>query len=525
MRTRMDRRQFFKASSLGLGTVGIIGYGIAPGQLLASTSPVRRSRYLINLQGFGGWDSSWHHSPVLVKDTAGLSAADLTNQFYGVVANATRFPDSQAIAFANGFVGPTFANYSSADLNNLLIWRGLVAEGSHSVGNHLIQNGHPSSYASSFSTIVADALARAPDYPRTLHYAQLTANTAAFDSGPGLMHGPGIPLNIPNTSSWAALSAADPNDPVADPKLKALVDSTVNNLAGNVSGAQLNATRNLFQGDFLTGYTDASLLTGHNYATSSAFTATVATYHKAVVDDLSALLFSSASASALRDAIALMPGLPAAAANVEAFLVQTIGNLDSLVFAYALADFLITNDLSAVVDLPMSYGDYHDRNDADLIGVAVSLACLKTLLRKLQATPLPNGQSGSFFDATLVVVSTEFDRQVARTVNNPAFSNRPGTNHGSTSSVIMAGYGVNNGKIIGGRGTGPNGIYGGTGMPFLQPLPVDPATGEPNASGVLASQRAVLPTVLKIFGLSVPSQQQTEQVPLPAVIKPGHSGT
>ncbi len=82
-------------------------------------------------------------------------------------------------------------------------------------------------------------------------------------------------------------------------------------------------------------------------------------------------------------------------------------------------------------------------------------------------------------------------------------------------------YDVNTGKIIGARGSGPDGTYGGLGSAnsFNAPLPIDLSTGLPSASGTVVDNGAVQPTILKIFGLTQPSQQFIGAPTVHAVVK------
>mgnify|MGYP006284094693 CR=1 FL=1 len=517
MSSKPTRRQFIQFGTAGLA--------IATTPLSFSTigraDQARRSRYLINIQSRGGWDTAWHISPMLLRDTAGLSAAAINTNFHGVVSTP-RFNDNHAIAFGGSVLGPGMSAFNTAELAQLMIWRGLGVPGSHSVGNYIIQDGHQSGYAASFSTIVADALSKAPDYTRPLHYVQCTDQSADFYSQVGFYQGPGVPLNIADSQTWKLIGTPDPNDPSANDAVKKAISKSINGLANSTDGLKLPRSKQLFTETFASAFNASEQIAGKNFAQSPEFLATIKRYEKAVVDDLTEVIFGSAASPSIRSAIARVPGLPSSGAGMLDFLNRTIG-LQGMIFPFALADFLVTHDLAAVVDVPAPGADYHDRNDMDFIDTTAGLACLRALIIKLKSTPAPDG-SGDLLNSTLIVYTSEFDRQIARTVNQPTFTSRPGTNHGSTASVIMAGYGANGGKVIGGRGTGPNGAYGGAGT-FLEPLPIDPQSGLPSASGKSTSQFSVLPTVLAIFGVNVPSQQVTEWDAVKPAIKPGHKAS
>jgi hypothetical protein len=55
-------------------------------------------------------------------------------------------------------------------------------------------------------------------------------------------------------------------------------------------------------------------------------------------------------------------------------------------------------------------------------------------------------------------------------------------------------------------------------------MPIDFKTGHVSASGTLANNTAVQPTVLQIFGQSQPQQQNIGEKAVDAVIMSGHSG-
>jgi hypothetical protein len=519
MTLKTTRRRFleFGASGFGLAVAGF------PGLCRPASAAGLRSRYLINLQSFGGVDSAWGHSPMLVRDTNGLSTAQLVN-FYGVYPGAPRFPDNLAKPMGNGVLGITMNAFTSSELNRMAILRGMMAEGSHDVGNRMMQNGHLSGYAACFSTIVADALARSPDRLRPLHYVQITNTPADFRSQVGFFHGPGIPLNIADAPTWSKLSASDPNNPANSAQLKELLNTSIEALATTTGGAlAANSSRKLFTEDFVTSYSAADSIIGKNYAQSAAFLACLERYKAAVLTDLNALLLGSATKPYTSEVLKNYPAFAnVTATGLEAALNGEFGpgGLSNVVFPFALADFLVTSDLSAVVDAPIPGGDFHDFNERDMLRSAANMACLRALINRLASVPAPGETGKSLLDQTLIVYSTEFDRQVARTVNASANSTRPGTNHGSTSSAILAGYRVKGNKIVGGRATGSGGQFGAIDEAFLSPLPIDVTTGDPIATGEYYAQRSLLPTVLEIFGLSVPSQQKTEMVSISAIIKP-----
>ncbi len=521
MTQKTSRRRFIQFGAAGVGML-VTNF---PGSREAKAASATRSRYLINIQNLGGQDSTWTHSPMLLSDTAGLSTAQLNAEFYGVLPNKLRYPDSLAKPFGNGYLGVSMHAYS-AELAKMCVIRGMVPEGSHDVGNRMIQDGHLSGYAASFSTIVADALAKAPDKLRDLHYVQITNSSADFRSQVGFFRGAGLPLNIADAATWDKLSATDAKNPATTAALRNSLNLAVEGLANSTGNAlQIKSSQNLFKNDFNLAYDSANSIMGMNFATSTEYVAAVKRYKDAILDDLRALIFGSDTKDVIRAALKFHPNFATfSETGLEAALKANfnVQSLEAMVFPWALADFLVTSDLSAVVDVPAVGGDFHDLNDRDFLASACNMACLRALINRLSSKNVPEG-GAKFIDRTLIVYSTEFDRQVARSVLSTANAKRPGTDHGYTSSCIMAGYRIRGNKIVGARGTGPDGQFGALYSPtspnFLAPLPID-ENGNPNAAGELITQRSILPTVCEIFGVSVPAQQKTEMESISAIIKP-----
>jgi hypothetical protein len=100
----------------------------------------------------------------------------------------------------------------------------------------------------------------------------------------------------------------------------------------------------------------------------------------------------------------------------------------------------------------------------------------------------------------------------------------PGQAHGVTASVIMAGMGVQRGRVVGDVGRGPieNAAFRdqeGNPRPWQKALPIDYATGVAKPDGKYTSIQSIFPTVCSIFGALVPANQLTEFEPVSAVIR------
>lgn len=61
--SQWTRRDFLQSLFAGMSAIAVG----SPEHLLYASTPERRRRHLINIQGFGAWDSAWHHSPMLQK--------------------------------------------------------------------------------------------------------------------------------------------------------------------------------------------------------------------------------------------------------------------------------------------------------------------------------------------------------------------------------------------------------------------------------------------------------------------------
>jgi hypothetical protein len=486
----------------------------------------RKRRHLINIQGFGGWDSTWHHSPMLERDTQGLTDDQIKANFLGVY-DTPRFPDDKAPTFCgrnDQRLGVGLSAFTAQDQNDILIWRGIDSKASHDIGNRYTQCGSLSGYAASYSTLIAKALAMSPDYLRPLHYVQTTGTPVDFRSQVGFVTGAGVPINLPSNTDWIQLSATDPNDPIATQALKTRFGTMFDKLM-TPSGMKPASAKKMTD-EFGPSYDAAETVRNKNYGTSPAFLQIMESYKQAIIKDVAHVMFNAPGSPFAREGLKdFGTRLPTAAGGVGAFLTTHFGGtLDAIVYPIAVAQYLVTQDLSAVVDCTVRFGDFHNSNHVDFLQVVVATSALRKLLATLRTTPVAAGSSESLLDVTTVVMSTEFDRTVNRYPQDPAGA--PGTNHGATVSMILAGYGVNRGKIIGGRGSGPAGTFGGLGAAnrFNGPLPIDLTTGLPSGSGTLVDNGTIHPTILKIFGLIQPSQQFIGAQTLNAVIRPGHMG-
>jgi hypothetical protein len=86
--------------------------------------------------------------------------------------------------------------------------------------------------------------------------------------------------------------------------------------------------------------------------------------------------------------------------------------------------------------------------------------------------------------------------------------------------MLIAGRGVRGGKVVGDFKTAPARYGKFANFPDVAPftsLPVD-AQGSPSPSGQYMTTKWIFPTLMRIFGTSIPAQQQTEGVPIASII-------
>ena len=208
----------------------------------------------------------------------------------------------------------------------------------------------------------------------------------------------------------------------------------------------------------------------------------------------------------------------------------------TLAFRFALAELLITQDLSAVIDLQGLFVDAHDNNKSERALIGMNFAGMSHLIEKLKATALPDGSGRSFLDVTTLAMYTEWDRHLYLSDHDGLTGTGPGTGHGITCSAIMAGAGVATGRVVGGllhsQSTHPThaSLFGAltdpwSGHPFSDRwnlgagLPIDTSTGVPDPNGSFPYIESMFPTMVQLLGLTMPSQQITTHAAIPALIR------
>ena len=141
------------------------------------------------------------------------------------------------------------------------------------------------------------------------------------------------------------------------------------------------------------------------------------------------------------------------------------------------------------------------------------MAGVRELIRKLGSTPNPDA-TGMLLDCTLITYGSEFERQAKFSVDTGAW----GTGHGSTFSMLLAGYRTNGGNVFGSSTLGEQatGVFKGT---YGNPIPLNASTGELGPTSNAVSAFSVFPTILDMMGVPIPLQQVTESKSVPILIK------
>jgi hypothetical protein len=469
--------------------------------------------------------------------------------------------------------------FKDQDYSDMLIWKGLAQEGQHGVGNNMIHHGTQSQYAISFSALVAEGLEK--DYLRPLHYVITAATPAEMVTNVNLNRGSQIPICMADWSQFIALTKPDAND-IENVDRRQALNATISKISSEllVPKLQMRTSRQVassFAGSFkgavkvagselgnsvdfkyvwkkmILGITDRVLALYDNNATFKSEIFARSGYLDALyvgpasslrtirdslspLPDFTAYLAIRAQLSQAPNDAGLKASLAAAAAALVPAVDDAINRVDdnysgifteirSAAYNFALADFLVSQDLSAVVDIPAPIPDAHGANLNAVVKDAIAFAGFQLLMESFRGQILPDGKT--LLENTLIVMHTELDREPFLTMADPGgAAGNAGTNHGYTTSMIMAGYGIRKGTVVGELHRGPMDVAN-FGLPqayppsvkYATPLPIDVKTGKISSGGRVITTKAIFPTILAIFGVPVPPQQITEFGPLAAVIK------
>ncbi len=482
--------------------------GAAAAPLLRAHAGAAPRRHLINIVVRGGWDSFWFHNAVRASEVLGAVATTGalvvngafvqppgSSNYRGILGPARvlsddapvgspfhiRFPDSFSRPHPHqptALLGPGFSGFLDAELSNFCIWRGIRSEGGHDTGNRILQTGTTGDQTSAFPALVAAELA-AKRGLRPLHYTQLATSRMELCNQMGPLS-LADPVMIPDLGTWENLTA--PSAREFSTKRRSLLDATFSRLASHQRLRQ--ASNQVAYDSFASSHDGAISLMSSGHAKGQDFVSTLADYRGVL--------------TALATSQPMAQWFPLAKVDVE-----------PLVFRFALAEFLVTHDLAAVVDLPGLTMDFHTENDSDVMVMLANLTGMQLLVRRLKAAPAPEG--GTMLDHTTVVMHTEMER-TPFLMPNHVDPSRAGTGHGdSATSAFLAGVGIAGGRVVGefARPAGQHTTAEYGVAPFA-PLPIDLATGNASLAGQLVGVRSLFSTMLQSFGAVSRSQLQLQ---------------
>ncbi len=551
--SKPDRRQFLKRT---ISSAALIALGRATAAAAAEVpvpDPTKR-RYLVNIMIQGGYDSLVGFNAVptneilkLARTSGGslvtsqngnlsfLKSDDILAPFqnpspYGM-ANARdprwdiRFPDYNPNNPAEQYckvhpltrsaahtMGPLANIFSPEDLAEICILRGGQPEGGHGTGNRLDQTGTTGNQSASYPALVASILA-ARNGNKKLHYLSIcesNPNEMFNQSGP--LGGPALPINVKDSGAWGDLTSLSASDLPAQ-RRQFMNDAIAKAGASALAVLQLSRSRTSLQG-FLQGNQDAYALSSTGYAVSPEFTALWNDYKVAIMSMYSTHIFTTW--------FPRMKSMTAADLGSNSYD-PYVDALQKIAFRYALAEFAIRKDLAAVIDLPMPQTDFHNYWDQDCVQALAVYTCFRKIIRNLKATPLPGAAGSSLLSVTTLMLGTEFDRDKLLWAGGPGITGSGTGHHEMTKTLLMAGAGVNGGKVVGEIQRGPDGLFAAqfpqsSFQPF-DPLPINQATGLADPSGTFWTARMIFPTVLSIFNASSASPVNGGSGPIRAAMK------
>jgi hypothetical protein len=476
-------------------------------------------------------------------------------------------------------LGPAMAAaMGGSDWNQTLIWKGIAHAAGHEGNNRMLIHGSVSSYAVSMSGIIAATLAQVDRRP--LHYVLMATDPVKLFTNFAMAEDAAIPVCLDGVSDFASMTSLHAKD-VTSQEIRAEIAQSVQKLsvevlakraklassqtvarafAASVEGANaiygsgmaqdpeilylrkyyflegLKAVKRLYEGneDIKRRASIVIGASGWKYDATFESLLRVLPSYAGLPDYREFRADPNRYLASLRD-IEENPSFVSKGehfyGNSTAIAHSAIGWLDRLrtqAGYYAFADFLIRRNLSAVVDVPAWPGmvDAHGGSAGDYLSELLShhltFAQFFAFQRSLQSVSLPEG--GTLLDATLMVCHTEFDRKIHHEAKqSPGEADGPiGTDHGGTASVLMAGYGVQGGRIVGGVHEGLH--SGSPTAPFLNgvfsgPLPIDPASGLPSPSGQVPNILSLAPSMVAAFGATLPAQQVTDFKAIPALLR------
>ena len=514
MKSRLLKRR--SALGLGLATLSALNF-----KDTAKAANQHSRRHLINIHNWGGTDTAWSFSPFLESDANLIKSGDPVKMFYGyykgkpgqkfnpeATGNAVRFPDEDAYVWDGKVLGPLVPLiFKENELEKMFIWRGVKQEGGHGGGNGILQNGHRSPYAIGFSQLIAHQTALSPGYPRYLHYVQACSKTGDVYVQNIMYKGAYKSINIQDSNIWKSLTKKHKDDIFLNLNFRSLIENFMQDISIQANSKFKIPESKSNTNGFYQSFLSTQEMLSQNYAQNPewGFDALFQYYKERITEDYincsQYLPIQMTLASERNLGKYIKVGEPTSESNAK----KAMGSyLDFVAFRFALAEFLVVNDLSAVVDIQLAGTDHHRNNSRDIHKHIINMSALNTLMKNLNNV---THQGASLMDKTLITVGTEFDRSIARGLENPMGPD-VGAGHGPTNSFLLAGLGVNGGKVCGHRMNAKTGDLSHIeNVSFGRAVPLDLKTGQPSNEGHVFSNYSLMPTIAAIFDISIPMQQ------------------
>jgi hypothetical protein len=528
------RRKFLAEAVTGLGIMMMP----FPFKMYAHAQGINKGRrqHLINLIDDGGWDTNYtlnYFDPYLINElsNAPVGYTDLNKPRYGSLNTAgvdkVIHPTGQTLVPGAPYLGPGLKNWTASDFAKTMIVRGMPAIAGH--GQHqFIYGGGTSPYMASYSALVAAHQANTRG-PVPLHYVKLSTKTRDWIHS-GMMTGVAIPALLPDQKAWDTLTKPrNKGANVIASDSKVLEESL--DLLGKAAAKKVkrNSALDVISG-YLNGYSASVLLSSSGYGSSNPFLSIWMRYFNALKAEANSQATSGLgvisgfkddqSGQGLTETAGFKTRFDSIAKDTTVTLStltipSTVGAIEFarvLAWKFAITEFLIVNDLSAVVDLSPTGNDSHGSLIFPGVQNVLAFTAYRELINQLANTKNPEGP-GSLLDCTLVTYGSEFDRMGTYVTDNGNW----GTGHGSTFSMVMAGHGCNKGKLIGSMTLGEkaSGIFKSN-QGYGQSIPFDPVTGALGTGSV--NPYSIFPTVMQIMGVDIPAQQITDFKPIPVLI-------
>lgn len=510
---KIDRRKFLKTAQVGLGATSLGAIGGLGGLVLPKVLGIDpERRYLINCVVSGGIDGFYNcsaYGKTELHGSPGFRFDSSTGEVYERVTPSSketllfteRYHENDLFRHpydTDYWLGPGMKLFSNDNLRQMAIVNGLDVPGGHIDGNYILNGGALSPYSACYSSLIAAKLGA--ERLLALPYVQAASSGGLFTRFGTSPEPLGIPVCIPNRAAWLALTTPSPSELPNDRRI--YVKNAIEAIGGSLAATPsiMSQTKRVIYG-FLDSFKNSEIISTSRWAVSADFT-TIFNKYQAAPGPALALLLSSHPM--LNDRM-----------QPSQFIKNRAGwdgTVTRIAYGFALAEFLILNDLSAVVDIPGIGGDWHNYNYEQFTLQTITFSMLKVLMDSL-SSKLVGTTGKNFLDLTTIVMHTEFTRDPALTAVIP---NLPkGSDHGRTATVLLAGAGIKGGKIYGGDKRGPDGKWGNfTDFQFREPLPIDPANGRPHLSGKMIGQHSLFPTMLYLFGIEIPPEQKTEWDPM-----------